>query len=290
MKSRHPIPGERIINLDERGSSADTRSSGDCPLSRLAPNEESRTTSCAKPTENCCSRLDSYMEKTDARIRGLEERLSKIDGKERGIDRPSIKLLAGSEQCSSRTTARADSEGASVSRHQTASLASMEPGRGSAVSSVSPRISGGNSSSSRAFYEPPPPNYQLTGQFYLSYERVMGVDETDYAGNMPNDLQHAVTLAIPTCLLPQQWYCLCRLSNLSSPVVLYGVLYNNRQPAIPLNSPMVSFNSSSDGGRYYRRSTPFYPDMESRRCNLMSNAYYQDSMGDVVAPRISPFL
>jgi hypothetical protein len=76
------MPGQRIIELDERSSSAGTRLLPECPPSSVSQNVEEITRDPAEPAQNSDSRVD-------ARLRNLEERVAKLEKEKYGMDRAS---------------------------------------------------------------------------------------------------------------------------------------------------------------------------------------------------------
>lgn len=78
MKSRQSIPGQRIIELDERSSSAGTRSLLESPPSSVSQRVEGSTQDPAEPAQNSGSRID-------ARFRNLEERVAKLEEEKYGM-------------------------------------------------------------------------------------------------------------------------------------------------------------------------------------------------------------
>ena len=301
VKPRQLIPGQRIYELDEKGSSAST------PLSVISPKES--TKNHMEPTENTQRQLDTYIKQNDARMRCLEERVAKLDGGECGTGPELTSVTVGGSKPCTKTMENAVSRSTSLAPQNMVSRDSLESGRESAVAPVSPLNWSGYSSSSRAaVYEPPATNYQLAGQFHnVSSERAMdanngvnwGATGTPLENMLCRSCRHdrsgirifsfadpsgTVTLSLPNCQLPQQWYYPHRWFNGSSSIVLYYLLYNVRHVGLHANPLSPRFSAGDHvQGRPHSPSPPFYIDGELRRYHLDS-MYCQDSNGDIVTP------
>jgi hypothetical protein len=306
MKTRQPIPGQTIIELDERSSSATTLLPQERPPSGVSQKEEGSTEDPGKTAQDLESRLNT-------KIRNLEERVARLEGENCCTSRASMKLIiASSKQGNTRAMENLLSVGTSSSPQNVATRRSLEAGSEYPVSSVSYTNHIGYSSSSRTVCEPPATNCQLTGQLYnVNLERAMhannGVNWDATRSRLENmlcrscrhdrsgirifnfaDASGTVALSLPNCQLPQQWYYSHRWSDLSSSIVFYYLLHNIQHLTVHENaqvSPRFSVGDHRHGGRH-SPDQPSYIDGELRRYNI--GAVYRQ---DCNAPyyRTSPF-
>ena len=300
MKARQPLPGQRIIELDERSSSATTLLPQERPPSCVSQKEDGLTEDPGETEQNLESRVNT-------KIRNLEERVARLEGEKYCMGRASLKLIiAGSTQGNTRAMENVLSGSTSLSPQNMATRNSLETGSEYPVSYI------GYSSSSRTVCESPSTNCQLTGQFYnVNLERAMhannGVNWDATRSRLENmlcrscrhhrsgiriinfaDASGTVALSLPNCQLPQQWYYSHRWSDLSSSIVLYYLVHNIQHLTVHENTQVSSRFSVGDHRHGGRRSPdqPSCIDGELSRYNI--DAVYRQ---DCNAPhyRTSPF-